>query len=81
MILVPQKSVFEIQDKNYVFLLDKGNVARMHSFVPKARIDQFYIIQSGQKQGDNIEYEGVKKIRDGAHIKPVYNTDSLVALR
>jgi len=81
-ILVPQKSVFEIQDKNYVFLLDKGNVARMHSFVPKTRIDQFYIIQSGLKQGDNIVYEGVQNIRDGAHIKPVYdNADSLLASR
>jgi len=78
-IMIPQKSVFEIQDKNYVFLLDKDNVARMHSFVPKTRIDQYYIMQSGLKAGDMIVYEGVQNLRDGAHVKPVYaTTDSLI---
>jgi RND family efflux transporter MFP subunit len=81
-ILIPQKSVFEIQDKNYVFLVDKNNVARMRSFIPKTRIDQYYIIQSGLSAGDVIVYEGVQNIRDGAVIKPrLANADSLVALR
>jgi len=81
-ILIPQKSVFEIQDKNYVFLVDKNNTARMHSFVPKTRIDQCYIVQSGLKTGDLIVYEGVQNLRDGAHIKPrLTNTDSLIARR
>jgi len=79
-ILVPQKSVFEIQDKDYVFLLDKNNVAHMQAFVPKARIDRYYLMQSGLKAGDMIVYEGVQNLRDGAPIKPIYvNTDSLLA--
>jgi membrane fusion protein (multidrug efflux system) len=79
-ILIPQKSVFEIQDKDYVFLLDKNNVAHMQGFVPKARIERYYLMQSGLKAGDTIVYEGVQNLRDGAHIKPVYiDTDSLLA--
>lgn len=79
-IMIPQKSVFEIQDKNYVFLLDKNNVAHMHSFAPQTRIDQYYIMQSGLKAGDVIVYEGVQNLRDGARIKPVYTSaDSLIA--
>ncbi|HWB24723.1 MAG TPA: efflux RND transporter periplasmic adaptor subunit [Chitinophagaceae bacterium] len=80
-ILVPQKSVFEIQDKNYVFLVDKNNKVSMRSFTPKARIDKYYIIQSGLKPGDEIVYEGVQNLRDGGRIKPQYaNADSLLAL-
>jgi membrane fusion protein (multidrug efflux system) len=79
-ILIPQKSVFEIQDKDYVFLLDKDNVTHMRGFVPKARIDHYYLMQSGLKAGDMIVYEGVQNLRDGTHIKPKYiNTDSLIA--
>jgi len=79
-IMIPQKSVFEIQDKNYVFLLDKNNVAHQHSFVPKTRIEQYYIMQSGLQAGDMIIYEGVQNVRDGAVIKPVLTTaDSLIA--
>jgi len=79
-IMIPQKSVFEIQDKNYVFLLDKNNVAHMHSFAPQTRIDQYYIMQSGLEAGDVIVYEGVQNLRDGARIKPVYTSaDSLIA--
>lgn len=79
-IMIPQKSVFEIQDKNYVFLLDKNNVAHMHSFVPKTRIEQYYIMQSGLQAGDVIIYEGVQNVRDGAVIKPLLtNADSLIA--
>lgn len=78
-ILIPQKSVYEIQDKDYVFLLDKDNVTHMQGFVPKARIDRYYLMQSGLRAGDTIVYEGVQNLRDGAHIKPVYiDTDSLL---
>lgn len=79
-IMIPQKSVFEIQDKNYVFLLDKNNVAHMRSFVPKTRIEQYYIMQSGLQAGDIIVYEGVQNVRDGSVIKPLLtNADSLIA--
>ena len=79
-VLIPQKSVFEIQDKNFVFLLDDKNVAHMQGFVPKARIDRFYLMQSGLKPGDKIVYEGAQSLREGAQVSPVYmNMDSLLA--
>ncbi|MCX2477972.1 efflux RND transporter periplasmic adaptor subunit [Pedobacter sp. MC2016-15] len=70
-LLVPQKSVFEIQDKNYVFLLGKNNRVKMKSFVPKLRIAEYYVVDSGLNAGDQIVYEGVQSIKDGAEIKPV----------
>ncbi|HVX49685.1 MAG TPA: efflux RND transporter periplasmic adaptor subunit [Chitinophagaceae bacterium] len=79
-ILVPQKSVFEIQDKSYVFLVDTtNNKVTMRGFKPRVRIDKYYIVQSGLKPGDEIVYEGVQNLRDGAKIKPLSSlTDSVL---
>ncbi|WP_129715400.1 efflux RND transporter periplasmic adaptor subunit [Pedobacter sp. SYP-B3415] len=70
-LLVPQKSVFEIQDKNYVFIVGKDNKVSMKSFVPSMRLAEFFVVGSGLKPGDRIVYEGVQNIRDGAKINPV----------
>jgi RND family efflux transporter MFP subunit len=79
-LLVPQKSVFEIQDKNYVFVVSDNNTVKMKSFVPKMRLAEYYVVSSGLKAGDNIVYEGVQNIRDGVTIEPVYSkSDSLLA--
>lgn len=69
-ILIPQKSVVEIQDKNYVFVVGENNKVTLRSFVPKFRKGHFYIVESGLKVGDRIVYEGVQNIKDGAQIKP-----------
>ncbi|WP_139921726.1 efflux RND transporter periplasmic adaptor subunit [Hymenobacter sp. DG01] len=69
-VLVPQKSVFEIQDKNYVFMVDKQGRVKQHAFQPQTRLSDFYVVKTGLKSGDNIVYEGVQDLRDGAIIKP-----------
>jgi len=81
-LMVPQKAVFEIQDKNYVFVVGKDNVVKMKNFAPQTRIDEFIIVQSGLSAGDAIVYEGIQNIRDGAVITPKYiGVDSLVAMK
>jgi len=79
-LLVPQKSVFELQDKSYVFVVGKDNKVTMKSFVPKMRIAEYYVASSGLHAGDNIVYEGVQNIKDGVKITPIYSKpDSLFA--
>lgn len=69
-LLVPQKAVFEIQDKSYVYLLDANNQVKMTSFVPKARFSNFYLVQSGLQPGDRIVYEGIQALKNGTTIRP-----------
>ncbi|MBW8687825.1 efflux RND transporter periplasmic adaptor subunit [Chitinophaga rhizophila] len=79
--LLPQKAVFEMQDKNYVFVLDKTNQVKMKNFVPGARLANCYIVQSGLNEGDRVVYEGVRNLRDGMKINPAAITlDSIKAL-
>jgi RND family efflux transporter MFP subunit len=69
-ILVPQKAVFEVQDKNYVFVLQPDSTVVMTSFDPLTKIAQSYIVRSGLKAGDKIVYEGILNIKHGASIHP-----------
>ena len=79
-LMVPQKAVFEIQDKNYVYLVDENNQVHMKNFVPKLRFSYYYIVGSGLEAGDKIVYEGIQGLRDGMQIKPEpVSMDSLLA--
>ena len=79
-LLVPQKSVLEIQDKSFVFLVDSSNKVKMQSFTPERRISEYYVVQSGLNAGDKIVYEGVQNIRDGSEVKPRFlGTGKLMA--
>jgi RND family efflux transporter MFP subunit len=69
-LFVPQKSVFEIQDKNYVYVVDANNKVKMRSFKPKIRFSHFYIVESGLQPGDKIVYEGIQNLQEGMQIKP-----------
>jgi membrane fusion protein (multidrug efflux system) len=79
-LIVPQKAVFEIQDKNYVYVVDDNNRVTMKNFVPKARFSHFYIVESGLRPGERIVYEGIQNVKDGLQIVPHPVTlDSLLA--
>lgn len=69
-IMIPQKAVFEIQDKNFVFVVDSTNQVHMRNFIPKTRFSHYYIVESGLKSGEKIVYEGIQEIRDGMRIIP-----------
>lgn len=69
-ILIPQKSVFEIQDKNFVYILNPDNSITTRNFVPQARYSNYYLVKSGLNAGEKIVSEGVQNLRDGATIKP-----------
>lgn len=69
-LLVPQKAVFEIQDKSFVYVVGKDNQVKMKSFVPRTRYAHYYIVQSGLEPGEKIVYEGVQTLKDGAKITP-----------
>ncbi|GAB3259509.1 efflux RND transporter periplasmic adaptor subunit [Larkinella harenae] len=80
-VLVPQKAVFEIQDKNYVYVVDTANKVKMRSFVPQSRLAQFYLVKSGLEPGERVVYEGIQNIRDGMQIVPQeMSADSLLTL-
>lgn len=69
-ILIPQKAAFEIQDKNFVYVLGKNNEIKTRSFVPQSRLSGYYVVSSGLQPGETIVCEGLQGLKDGATIKP-----------
>jgi membrane fusion protein (multidrug efflux system) len=67
--LIPQKSVFEIQEKSYVFVLGKDGIVSMKKINPAFRIEHYYLVKQGFEHTDNILIEGVQNIKQGQQIK------------
>ncbi|XHR98245.1 efflux RND transporter periplasmic adaptor subunit [Mucilaginibacter sp. UC70_90] len=81
-VMVPQQSVFDIQDKSYVYIVDKDNKLHMQAFSPQTRFSTYYIVKDGLKAGDRILYQGAQNVRDGMIIKPrKMAKDSLLAMK
>lgn len=69
-IVVPQKSTFEIQDKLYVYVIDKNNKIQQRNIEYLARLPHLFIISKGVNVGDKILYEGIQNVRPDMVIKP-----------
>jgi len=78
-LLLPQKSTFEIQDRQFVYVLDNENRVQVRSFQPETRFSHFYIVRSGLQQGDRIVYEGIQNLKGGMVVNPIYyDIDSIL---
>jgi len=74
-LVVPQRSVFDIQDKSYVYVVRRDNTLEMRSFVPITRLTGCYLVREGLHPDERILYEGAQNVRAGMtiHPKPVKN--------
>ena len=71
-IVIPQKSTYEIQDKIYVFVVDKNNIVRSREISITGEMPDLYVVKSGLSAGDKILLEGVQKVKDDDKIKYDY---------
>ncbi len=68
-LVIPQKSTYEVQDKKYVFIVDKNNVVKSREIIIKGAMPDLYVIESGLTASDKILLEGVQKAKDDDKIK------------
>ncbi len=69
-LLIPQKSTFEIQDKLFVYVLDKNNQLQQRLIKPAMRITDYFILKSGINANEYILLEGAENLRNGDRIQP-----------
>lgn len=62
--LIPQKATYELQDKVYVFVVDKDNKVKSRNIIIKNRLSNIYVVESGLNDGDKIVLEGVQNVKD-----------------
>jgi membrane fusion protein (multidrug efflux system) len=69
-IVIPQDATVEIQDKVYVFRVDKKNAVSRQPVVVSGKSGTDYIISEGIANGDRIVLKGFENLPDGATIIP-----------
>ncbi len=67
---IPQKATFEIQDKLYVYVVNKDNKLEIRNISASNRLSHLFIISKGLKDKDMIVYEGIQNVNAGAKILP-----------
>lgn len=67
-LLIPQKAVFSLQDKQFVFLLNKNGTVTMTNITIGGTLDGTYIIDKGLKPNDLIVQEGTQSLKDGDRV-------------
>lgn len=68
-LVVPQKATYEIQDKKYVFVVDKSGVVKSRNITISNEMPDLYVVASGLSEGDKVLLEGVQKVKDGDKIE------------
>jgi membrane fusion protein (multidrug efflux system) len=71
-IIIPQSCVSEIQDKHFVYVLDKDNKVKYTEIKVDPQNDgNNYIVTEGLKAGDKFVTNGITKLSDGMEIVPI----------
>jgi membrane fusion protein (multidrug efflux system) len=71
-IVIPQACVMEVQNKKFVYLLDKDNKVKYSEIQVDPQNDgNNYIVTGGLKTGDKYVVNGVTKLSDGMEIVPI----------
>lgn len=68
-LIIPQKATYEIQDKDYVYVLDKDNVLKSRSIEIKQKLPNLYVLESGLSVGDKILLEGIQSVKEDDKIE------------
>jgi membrane fusion protein, multidrug efflux system len=71
-LVIPQKATYEIQDKKYVFVVDKKNIVKSREIKITGELPDLYVVKSGITTTDNILLEGVQKVKDDDKIEYIF---------
>jgi membrane fusion protein, multidrug efflux system len=78
-ILVPERSVAELQGKTFVWVIGSDNKATQRAVKLGGTVGSEVLIQEGIKTGDRIVVEGLQKVREGATVKAMTAAEVLQA--
>ena len=68
-LLIPQKAVFEIMDKSYVYVINHEEKLEQRLIKIEADVPKMFIVKDGLKDDDKILLEGLRKVHPGEEVK------------
>jgi membrane fusion protein (multidrug efflux system) len=73
-LVIPQKATYEIQDKKYVYVVDKSGVVKSKNITVTGEMPDLYVVGSGISENDRILLEGVQKVKEDNRIEADYKS-------
>jgi membrane fusion protein (multidrug efflux system) len=68
-VVIPQRAIFELLDKRYVWVVDEDNVAHQTLITIKHELEDIFVVDKGLKPSDKIVLEGVREVEDRAKVE------------
>ncbi|RRJ89737.1 efflux RND transporter periplasmic adaptor subunit [Flavobacterium macacae] len=68
--LVPQNAIFEVQGKQTLYVVEKGNKVKSRIVTTNGTSELNFIVTDGIQQGEMVVIEGASKLRDDMEIVP-----------
>jgi len=69
-ILIPQRSVMELQGLYNVFVVDAENKIATREISAGPKVGSAWLIEEGLKPGEKVVYEGIQKVKEGMTVNP-----------
>jgi membrane fusion protein (multidrug efflux system) len=70
-LLVPQRSVMEMQGQYSVYVLEEGNTVKSRQIAVGDRIGDLWLVKEGLKANDIVLIDGLQKVSSGMVVNPV----------
>lgn len=77
-LIIPQKATFDIQDKTFVYVLEKDQTIKLKAIEIVGRHKSYYIINDESLFDRMIVYEGIQNLKQGQQIEPTQISDKQV---
>lgn len=78
-LVLPQEATFEIQDKVFVFAVDKSNKVTSKPIAISGKTSYYYFVNKGLSAGEKIVLSGTGNLKDGIQIQPrMLSADSIL---
>jgi membrane fusion protein (multidrug efflux system) len=68
-LVIPPQSTFTINDKRYVYTVDRDNIVHQREVTIQNAQDDYFVVKTGVDSKDRILVEGIRKIRDGEKVE------------
>ncbi len=69
-ILVPQRSVSELQGLYRVFVVDETNTVELREVKMGPKVGSFWLVEEGLEAGETVVYEGLQLVKSGITVNP-----------
>ena len=69
-LVIPKEATYELQDKVFVFTVNKNNTVLSKPVTISNATGNYYLLESGLQPGEKIVYSGLDRLKDGAPIQP-----------